>query len=864
MFVKIFNLIFTKLYNIPVKIRRYVMNINVCLDHERFNKKPDKRTIAAISNRIAQHDTVVEMEEFSKAVGDQGQSFTPAIFNNHKRSRDNFKEMQLFVLDFDGGISYQSVREKCSEFQLDMLFSYKTFSYMEEYEKFRIIFCHEVPIYEKWVASMMLEMFKFLFPEADPSCFEVARIFLGGKGVIEYYPDCTFRLDQLVYLFQRVHYVNDSINYKRNIERFASRYRIALSNNGIIDIFTYQCGELEEKKFNSIIYSIELNQNSSKIVIYGDEKKTQLIHHNDMCANNTKIQHVTVKKMKLTCRLCSIYFSGEHLEHQHMFLLATNMIHIKGMAKPFLAMMENNPERYKKWKFDLRYIEDRSYKPMSCDGNCPYANDCCYDTNICLTIKGRRKIKKINDGELYVSVEESYSCMESSLREAFACMDNDIHLIKGQTGLGKSYAYKKLLGEITAPTIVALPTIKLKNEIYEGLKNNDIQVYNAISLQELCMPPDISESVTILYERGLYKEAKKVIWEYADSLDNEIQKRRYYDFLKFKDFLNSDESKGHIVMTHAYLLQMSDEQLSDYRIIIDEDILATMLKNTKSVSMESLRIIRESGLVAGSMLKEVERVIQMENQTYTKMRSTAYIKYIEKKNLDELGIYDNINELFCAGAAYKNDNMIEYFVPQKLPEKKVIIMSATLNEAVYRLFFNTRRIKVYDTPKAHYRGKLYQYSYYSMSRRDILSLAGEYESVNDLFQKLTNIIPAWDYGISFKDYDRLLKGGMHFGNAAGIDQFKGKDGIIIGTPHLTESSYKLIACYLDIPVNGDSAKIYRQKIQHHGYEFFMMTYGNECLREIQLYMIGSELEQCIGRSRLLREDANVYLFVSDE
>ena len=204
--------------------------------------------------------------------------------------------------------------------------------------------------------------------------------------------------------------------------------------------------------------------------------------------------------------------------------------------------------------------------------------------------------------------------------------------------------------------------------------------------------------------------------------------------------------------------------------------------------------------------------------------------------------------------------MIEYFVPQELPKKKVIIMSATLNEAVYRLFFSARKIKVYNTPKARYTGKLYQYSYYSMSRKDILSLSEAYGGVDDLFQKLKKKIPSWEYGISFKDYDRLLKGGMHFGNAAGIDQFKGKDGIIIGTPHLTESSYKLIACYLDIPVNGDSAKIYRQKIQHHGYEFFMMTYGNESLREIQLYMIGSELEQCIGRSRLLREDANVYLF----
>ena len=407
-------------------------------------------------------------------------------------------------------------------------------------------------------------MFEFLFPEADPSCFEVARIFLGGKGVIEYHPDCTFRLDRLVYVFQKSLFLLDEHNYNRRIKAFASKYGIGLSEKGMLDICTYQCGESEEKKINSIIYTIDLNENYSKIVIYGEDKQ-QPLHHKDMCVSDKKIQHVNVKRIKSTCRLCCLYFSGEHLEHQLMFLLATNMIHIKGMARSFLDMMKEEPERYKKWKFDLRYIEDRGYKPMSCDENCPYANECCHDTNICLTLQGRRKIKKIKDDESYVSIDESYSCMEANLRAAFDSRDNDIHLIYGQTGLGKSFAYKKLLGQVKEPAIVAVPTIKLKNEIYESLKNHGIPVYNAVSLQELCMPSNIYESVSDLYDRGLYKEAKKEIWEYADSIDNEIQKKRCYDFLKFKDFLNICDEKRHIVMTHAYLLQMSDEQLSNYK-----------------------------------------------------------------------------------------------------------------------------------------------------------------------------------------------------------------------------------------------------------------------------------------------------------
>lgn len=88
------------------------------------------------------------------------------------------------------------------------------------------------------------------------------------------------------------------------------------------------------------------------------------------------------------------------------------------------------------------------------------------------------------------------------------------------------------------------------------------------------------------------------------------------------------------------------------------------------------------------------------------------------------------------------------------------------------------------------------------------------------------LAPGWDYGISFKEYDVLLKSKMHFGNAAGIDGFKGKDGLIIGIPHLNESSYKLITCYLGIPVCREEAKIFRQRIVQHGYEFSLRAGGN--------------------------------------
>lgn len=39
-----------------------------------------------------------------------------------------------------------------------------------------------------------------------------------------------------------------------------------------------------------------------------------------------------------------------------------------------------------------------------------------------------------------------------------------------------------------------------------------------------------------------------------------------------------------------------------------------------------------------------------------------------------------------------------------------------------------------------------------------------------------------------------------------------------------------------------------------------MAYDNEDLRDIQLWLIESELQQAIGRARLLRNNCSVFLF----
>lgn len=99
---------------------------------------------------------------------------------------------------------------------------------------------------------------------------------------------------------------------------------------------------------------------------------------------------------------------------------------------------------------------------------------------------------------------------------------------------------------------------------------------------------------------------------------------------------------------------------------------------------------------------------------------------------------------------------------------------------------------------------------------------------------------------------------LHFGNCAGCDTLKNTNIDVIGTPHQPEWIYKLFAYSLGFDVDIEIKP--NTVVTHNGYRFYFTTYEDEFLRNIQFYMIESELEQAVGRARLLRYGSTVNLF----
>lgn len=86
----------------------------------------------------------------------------------------------------------------------------------------------------------------------------------------------------------------------------------------------------------------------------------------------------------------------------------------------------------------------------------------------------------------------------------------------------------------------------------------------------------------------------------------------------------------------------------------------------------------------------------------------------------------------------------------------------------------------------------------------------------------------------------------------------GKDIAIIGMPHISPIAYYMLAYSIDHNIQIEEPK-YR-KVTYESIRFPMMTYKNVLLQEIQMYCISSELEQSVGRARVLREDCAVHVF----
>lgn len=839
------------------------MVVEVTIDDREFKEKPrDRKEKEALFNRIAGERRKMEVEEVAAAVGERGRTFCPAVFNGGKRTKDTFSQMQFFAVDFDDGTTYSEIRGRAAKYGLPVCFSYRTFSSSAEHEKFRLVFLHKCPVKERKAAEIMIGMLMKIFEGCDRNCSDVSRAFYGGKGLIES-GGGTFTADQLAVAVQRYMKDCEKSQYKRNLCTFAEKIGLAVNGSSLAIKRVLWDGE-EEKNVDpaasGYLYITDESPGSTS-----GEAYILTPFHKTLTRTPEKEGQAAPCRIKdlegrgRCCRLFDEFINGMDIGHDGRFLVITNMLHIRGGIKGFLETIEKYGYDLDKWRETGKYIRDNAYHPACCV-KCGYWETCKNRGTMLATIRENRdRHVDVVGQEEYISLEQGEKMLLGNFQKALEETYKGIYLIKAQTALGKTEVYCKVIAqEQDKRFVIALPTNKLKEEVCGRLQGNGVAAEKTLSIDEAGFPDEVRKRIYAGYRVGM-PQTSKIIRDYL----KKNKGREDTGTAMCRRYLNSKkelEDARVIVTTHARLFTFDEEFLRPFTVIVDEDILLSYcLNQVNSVGTDVLQKFHDDSLADSFMKRRAKKMLEAPEGQYVKLQPAFSRGYPAGDILDGEGMYEgNVYGIAGAGSFVRQEDKVHYYCPARLPKAKYIIMSATLDEGLYRDYFADMWVKCYGQPPVRYKGKLVQYTYHSMSRKD---LEDKNEQVKEFAEKLAG---KGCERITFKKYaGGSNREGLYYGNQAGCDGLKGRNLVLVGTPYTVDFHYKLIACYLGTEVNGkEDMQPHRERVVYNGYSFLHSTYKNPQLRKIQMYFISSELEQAVGRARLLREDCTVILFSS--
>lgn len=866
------------------------MHILFSIDIHPYLSKPDRTEAARINNRIGQNTEAVELmqlPELITKVGEEGYTIAPGVFKDGKRSKDNFLQQQLFMLDFDnsdsrrGMITLDEFMNRCRSLDLPVTATYETFSSTKDNPRFRAIFLNDAPISDKRLATDMARMLGAIFPEADRCWKDYSRMYFGGKKVICVNDDLadTISIPSLIKAYEKSVYINDKSgkHCKEKLRRFWKNGKPqVVSCDAVEDVANAnRCIKNGGDLPSPII--LKTNIESGKIppfykVTYSEtQQRTQTASTASSEQNigkssgtyRTPYRSDILLKLLSVCQLFDEFIHGKRaLSHDELFGLATNLIQIEGGRKCFLDTCSKYPELHTNddpesgWDRQLSYIREEEYLPERCDKFCPYEDVCWHIKNM-LKTAAPEFMEKIDGYSLGLrSRDKVLKETERAIRNACNALDIRVYVINSMTAIGKTSIFINIIFECRDERfLIAEPTNMMKDECCSRLLSAGVDAMVTPSLDEL--EHELSEELwsKLKKKRSRGEEttsyiAKLIREEKCSKGDASVLK----EFLRQKQELK--KFKGAVVTTHRYLSMCDEKWLRKFdNIIVDEDILYKLVAtNHDSVSMRKLKKIAKS--TSSSALKgKVDQLRKALKQ------GLGYIK------LDSVGCSDN--DVSAAGAfdiktfceaehfyvrspkdeVNLKEETVSYVAPLNLPkDMKLIVVSATANEEVYEQYFGADRVKFKMRHRAPYKGTLQQYYGLSMSRSCLKSHLGivpflqKYFGIPD-----SNVITYLAMGI----------GEMHYGNCEGSNMLEGEDILVIGSAYQPPFIYVLAAAALGFEISD--TEMHNQYVEHNGYRFKYYAFDDEELRTVQFWMTESELEQAVGRARLLWHDCTAYV-----
>lgn len=801
---------------------------NISFHDTMHTTKPTGAEIGNISNHLV--ETQMDYKELAHAVGEAGCSFCPAVYHG-KRRAENFKSQQLIGLDFDNGVPFHIIQQKAEHYHLKILFAYRTFSDTAEHEKFRIVFALQHKITDSFTARSVVNIFMKIFENCDEACKDSARLFFGGKG-LRYLADEPHEISQREIILALAAYMADKYDnkhYTRELQKFYAANHIRFEKN----------------------HPVTTDQGS---FISESSPQTVRSHASDKPKNGRRqvTRNLDWNTLYDRCRLYRDFFDGsEYYYYPELLHIATNLINIEKGKTQFLHILQSEQnaghESYhqRNWGQILHMLIEMDYQPASCH-TCPYGKDCLHAKNMVLTAKpGHSTILPIQKQE-YVSIEEAELDLENQFLKAIRSQETGLHILKAQTGIGKTSLYLKYIQ--THPNekfLIAVPTHQLKAEIYA--KALCLGVKDIRCTPELpCFSEELKGELEHLYRIGAGAYVGNYLTEYSKSAsDTETAAIRNYldDLAAIKTY------DGNIITTHErILLENKNSSLFQGRtVLIDEDILRAMV-SVKSISNEDiLRVMHEPFLSAPVYEKLQKVLLTRDYQKFTKEECPAFDVEMERFQIFE-SIEGDISALCSSRCVYNDGTTTSFIVRKSLSCEKAVILSATAQTDIYRMY---TMADVYDYPckMAAYQGRL---------ELDTSSTYSRYALAQDgMIDKMKKGLDS-DAVITFLCAENAFHTKYHYGAIEGLNCLEGKNIAVIGLPNISDVVYILYG--MAAGMRAETYPMQSMRNSYNGYDFRIKTFSSDTLRKIHLWMLESHLEQAIGRARLLRYPCTVKVF----
>ena len=807
-----------------------------------------------IADRFKKRESMKDLtiEEITECIGNNGQAFCRALLDGGTDG-ENFVGQTLLVLEFDGGLKYREFKEKCEKYSLSYAFTYKTLGSCANKKGFAAVFLMDYAIKNPALAKAANVLLKAFFSTVDADCLNLGKYFLGGKGIIEKNPDAKINIVELARNLEIYYWETKGRNNSKELKRLGKKSGIRVKN-GELCIYN-------ENEFDSEGIEDKINDSGIIMLPYSEDKACE-----GDSAKERKIRKdiptLTGYDQESLCKLCPLlndFVNGKDIHYDWEFLLATSLVHIKGGKKLFLDNLQKSTG---KWNHTLNQNRKHNIlngSPMYCENSktpCPYYNSC---KGKSLYDKASRKIRKLESTEAFYEIDKCVSILKEMLEEAVDARNADIYIIKAQTALGKTEQYAEIVKNWTGKKfIIAVPTIKLQREVAERIEAKGVaceiteSIYTKITQLGI---PELEKKLNRDFSQGFTRRGKKTIIEYKKEHMDELSPRQ----LEIFDQILKKRKIGYsgarcIVTTHALFLMKELYKMQDYEIIIDEDLLMTLFHFTSSLPLTDVEKLLEKPFIGDGNRELLKKILKLDNEetlqvNFTSLSESALEKLYEQRN-EFTGpapkLFDSTHVIMC-----KNKKEIVFIKKYDFRDCcKMTILSATANRALYEDYFLGKNINFREVYKAEYKGKVIQYAAHTLSRA-FFNKNGRTDILEEIKEKYIGDIPIITFKMLTPD------SGIHFGKTEGFNIYRGKDIAVIGTPHNSPVLYKMVGAMLGYDTSGS---LHRRRVERNGYGFLMMSYADEKMQNMQLFFIESELEQAVGRARLLRENCTVYVF----